>query len=503
MTKVKTIIFAILALIISFALVYFTSDDTSYYGAQQAYRVYLDGNSIALIKNKEKLENYIDKEQEDLKEQYNVSKIYVPSGIEIKQELTYDEKLQKPEEVYDKIKDEAPFTIEGYVITLKGEETTGYTEELSDDDIVTTEKELKIYVLDKEIFEEAINSTVLAFIDEEEYQMYLEESQPEIGDLQEGEYIENVYIKEKITIKKDLIPVDEEIFMDSKMLARYLLYGTTEDQQSYIVKNGDTLENIANNHKLNVRELLIVNRDLSTQNALLYEGQTLTIGYIDPIITVIEEKHEVAYQTIKYNTVAQVNPSVYVGYSRVIREGSDGQKLVTQKVRVENGATTNAIEVGAVITKEAIDRVVETGSKSQIVIGSTEFWAWPTTTTYISEGYGWRTWEGYTRMHNGVDIASNCGTPIYAANDGTVVVAHPWSGGYSGYNQLGNYVQIDHNNGFNTLYAHLTSYFVQQGEAVTMGQLIGTMGTTGYSFGCHLHYETRYNGQLFNPLELY
>lgn len=498
MTKTKTVILSILAIFISFLLVYFNSDTTSYYGAQQAYRVYLNGSSIALIKNKQTLEQYIDNEQEDLKEEYNVSKIYIPAGLEIKQELTYDEKLETAEKVYEEIKDEEPFTIDGYVITIKGETSAGYGEELSDDteEIVPSEIETKIYVLDKSVFEEAINNTVLAFIDEEEYKTYLEETQVVIPDLEEGEYIENVYIKEKITIKKDHIPVDKEIFNDSKLLARYLLYGTTKDQQAYTVQNGDTIESIANNNKLNVRELLIINKDLLSENTLLYEGQVLTIGYINPIITVVEEKHEVAYQTIKYGTTVQENSSIYVGYSRVLREGSDGQKLVTQKVRLENGATTNAIEVKSVVTKEAVDRLVETGSRSQIVIGSTEFWVWPTTSTYISEGYGWRTWEGEGRMHYGVDISSNCGTPIYAANDGTVVTAEYQ---YS----FGNYVEIDHNNGFVTRYAHMTQFYVSVGQGVSMGQLIGSIGNTGYSFGCHLHYETIYNGERVNPLQLY
>ena len=495
MKKIKNIFILLISLAFSFLLVLLNDDSNKYYGAKKAYRVYLDGRAVAIIDDKAKFEKYIDEEKQDLKNEYNVSKVYIPEGLEIKEELTYNKKIEDTSNVYEKIKDKEPFTIDGYIITIKGNKVSGYGED-KDGEVIEKEEETKIYVLDKNIFEEAINSTVLAFIDEEKYQAYLDENQQPIGELEEGTNILNVYIKEKVTIKKAHIPVDKKIFTDSKTLARYLLFKTTEDQSVYTVKFGDTIESIANNNRLNARELLIINKDLKNEQTLLYEGQQLTIGYINPVITVVEELYQVEYQTVKYNTITEENPSTYVGYSRVTREGVDGEKLVTQQVRIENGATTNVSEVSFVVTKEKIDRVVETGTRANIVIGSNEYWVWPTSATYISEGFGWRTWEGYGRMHEGIDIASNCGTPVYAANDGTVITAE-WN------NSLGYYVEVDHNNGFTTMYAHLTSYYVNVGQAVSMGELIASMGSTGYSTGCHLHYAVRYNGSFINPFNLY
>jgi murein DD-endopeptidase MepM/ murein hydrolase activator NlpD len=97
--------------------------------------------------------------------------------------------------------------------------------------------------------------------------------------------------------------------------------------------------------------------------------------------------------------------------------------------------------------------------------------------------------KNWGRLHGkyGVDIASACGTPIYAAAAGTVTLADSvgWNFGY------GKYLMIRHSNGVITLYAHTSRIVVEQGQQVAQGQLIALMGTTGRSTGCHLHFEVR------------
>ena len=88
---------------------------------------------------------------------------------------------------------------------------------------------------------------------------------------------------------------------------------------------------------------------------------------------------------------------------------------------------------------------------------------------------------------NGVDLASSCGSPLYAAASGTVIVSRGsgWNGGY------GNYIVISHANGTQTLYSHNTANWVSTGQYVAQGQTIGTVGSTGRSTGCHVHFEIR------------
>ena len=110
---------------------------------------------------------------------------------------------------------------------------------------------------------------------------------------------------------------------------------------------------------------------------------------------------------------------------------------------------------------------------------------WPTSGAVTSE-YGPR----WGRLHAGMDIAAATGTPIYAAQSGTVI-----GGCGSGY---GNCILIDHGGGFVTLYAHMNSVFVS-GGSVSRGQNVGTMGCSGSCTGPHLHFETRVNGSAQNP----
>lgn len=120
---------------------------------------------------------------------------------------------------------------------------------------------------------------------------------------------------------------------------------------------------------------------------------------------------------------------------------------------------------------------------------------WPVDGGTISQAQGTRANPGGEgeRTHNGVDIAVETGTPVYAAGKGTVKEA--------GFNAAdGNFVRIDHGNGQETFYAHCRSVLVKTGDAVTKGQAIATVGSSGQSTGPHLHYEVLVNGQSVDPL---
>lgn len=112
---------------------------------------------------------------------------------------------------------------------------------------------------------------------------------------------------------------------------------------------------------------------------------------------------------------------------------------------------------------------------------------WPTSGP-VTSGYGMR----WGAMHQGLDIAPPYGTPVYAANSGTVIFA----GGQGGY---GNLILVDHGGGFVTAYAHLASFAASSGASVGRGTLIGYVGSTGNSTGPHLHFETRVSGSAQNP----
>jgi len=113
----------------------------------------------------------------------------------------------------------------------------------------------------------------------------------------------------------------------------------------------------------------------------------------------------------------------------------------------------------------------------------------------IGSGFGQRLHPilGYYRMHTGLDMGGNYGDPIYATNDGTVIVAGV-QGGY------GNAIVVDHGEGLSSLYAHQQSFEVGVGTEVTRGQIIGYVGSTGMSTGPHLHFEMRMFGTPIDPM---
>ena len=119
---------------------------------------------------------------------------------------------------------------------------------------------------------------------------------------------------------------------------------------------------------------------------------------------------------------------------------------------------------------------------------------WPTF-GLITSGYGWRIHPIFRRkaFHEGIDIVSFWGAPVYATADGFVTYAG-WKSGY------GKIIEINHGRGISTAYAHLSSIRVKVGSYVKKGQLIGLVGSTGTSIGPHLHYEVRKNGVAVNPV---
>jgi murein DD-endopeptidase MepM/ murein hydrolase activator NlpD len=118
---------------------------------------------------------------------------------------------------------------------------------------------------------------------------------------------------------------------------------------------------------------------------------------------------------------------------------------------------------------------------------------------HISSPYGYRIdpYTGAYALHEGTDLAPGCNAPIYAAHSGTVVISGPY-GGY------GNYIRIRNNDdgSYMTAYGHIVNggLLVHVGQTVTVGQNIARVGSTGWSTGCHLHFEVYHNGTTIDPV---
>ena len=465
---------------------------------KELYRVYLKGESIGLIESKKELEDYIDKKQKEIKKNFDVDKVYLPEDLDIEKEKTYDNDISSVKKIYNKIKNISPFTIKGYAIKIKGVDTE------SGDGKKIKGKTQTIYVLDKKVFEDAVDNIVHSFVSDADYKKYESGDQEEIKET--GKIIERIYIDNKITIRKANIPVDETIYQDTNTLSRYLMFGTTKDQKKYMVKEGDTISQISLNNKIATEEFLIANPEFTSENTLLYPGQEVTIGILKPQFRVVEEDHVVQDQETNYQTETQYDNSKEIGYSKVKQKGVKGVTRYTQKIKKVNGETISVANVSDEEIKKPVNEIIIKGGKKSsytgygTVVATPGEWGWPATCSSVSSPFGYR----WGTLHDAIDIAGcGYGSNIFAAKDGVVV--------QSSYKyDNGEYVTIDHGNGYYSLYAHMVSGSrrVRVGDYVVKGQVIGSMGMTGAATGVHVHfaiwrgYPYR-GGTPLNPLAFY
>lgn len=484
----KTVLYTIIALVLSSSIFFFGYRKSA--DPQEVYRVYLDGKSIGLIYSKDELENYIDNGEQEIKKKYNVDKVYIPNNLKIVKEITYNEKIESAEVIYEHMKEQSAFTIKGYKITVKG------TEEMTEDGNVKTD-DVVINVLDKQVFIDSINNTIRAFVDEDAYNKFLNNTQEPIKDV--GTLIEDVYVQNDILIKETNISIKDQIFLNSDDLSKYLLFGTLAEQEKYVVQSGDTIESVSYNNKLSVGEFLIANEQFNSASNLLYPGQVVSLGLIQPVIKVVEEKNVVTIETNAYNTIYEDDENLPIGYEEIKQKGEDGTSRVTKIIKEINGEIKEALPVSDEKIKPVVSQIIIRGQKYISGVGNLKVWHWPTAPNYIiTSNYAWR----WGKFHKGLDIAgTGYGSPIYAANNGVVEKA------VYNHSVNGNYIYINHNNGYYSEYAHMADLKVKEGQTVESGQLIGTMGESGYAFGVHLHFGIFIghpnHGNAINPLQFY
>lgn len=235
----------------------------------------------------------------------------------------------------------------------------------------------------------------------------------------------------------------------------------------YEVVQGDTLGEVADKFGISIDTIKWANT-LKTEK--LIPGQMLRI----PPVTGIVQK---------------VGPGDTI-YSLAKKYKSDAQKIVNFPANDFADLDTFALNIGQIlfipdgVMPEAAP-VYIAQKVPQIIPGAGGKYMWPATGLITQYPVSY---------HMAVDIANNATPPIAAGDGGTVSFAGCIKYGY------GCHVIINHPDGFQTLYAHLSAYYVEAGDKVVRGQAIGKMGSTGRSSGIHVHFEVRANGQLLNPL---
>jgi len=235
---------------------------------------------------------------------------------------------------------------------------------------------------------------------------------------------------------------------------------------TYVVQPGDTVTSIAQNFGLRPETIQWSNSQLYPYPDLLYIGEELFILPVDGVYHKVEAG----------DTLASIAEEYKVDASAILESEyndiADPETLVVGQMLVVPGGS-----------KPYVAQVVYAGPPPPGAAQGSGNFMWPVSGV-ITQGY----WGG----HQAVDIGAPCGTSIYASDSG-YVAAVGWMEGY------GNHILLSHGNGWETLYAHLNQILVRADTSVQRGVLIGRVGTTGRSTGCHLHFEIRQYGTKRNP----
>ena len=447
----------------------------TYEEAQKGYQIYLDGKEIGFIQDEDALYNLINTEQQNIKDKYDVDYVYPPDGIDIVEVKTFNESYMAVEDIYKKIENADDFTIKGYIITIKPQDTE--------------QENIVINVLDKSVFEEAINKYVLSFITEEELENY-NNGNRSISDI--GSVIENMSFDEAITIKEGYISVKEEIYTDVESLSQYLLFGKDAQMNTYVVKTGDTIASISEDNQMNPQEFLIANPKYKSEDSLLAVGGSVNITIIDPIITLTYDVYEINENITPYTTANPiVDNTKESSYKELTRAGVSGITLIHSTYQVINGERSTGVEIKErKVIREMVEEQYTIGKRYGGYYYYTNGWGYPTEYPYIiTSNFEWR----WGKHHNAIDISgTGYRSRVFAVADGTVVEV-----GYRA-NADGNFIIIDHGDNIYTQYAHLYQALVTEGQTVKKGDVIGEMGNTGYvvpaptksnpTAGTHLHF---------------
>jgi murein DD-endopeptidase MepM/ murein hydrolase activator NlpD len=238
---------------------------------------------------------------------------------------------------------------------------------------------------------------------------------------------------------------------------------------TYTVQSGDTVLGIAAKFGLQGETIVWANASLEDSPDFLMPGQILNILPLDGVYHTLQEKDTLESIAKKYK--ADVSAITGCEFNHL----TEPYELVVGQHLIVPGGEKPYVARYISAWRGPIPDNVERG---------TGLFGWPVS-GYITQGY----WS----QHRAIDIGAPTGTPVYAADSGFVTFAGWTKLGY------GRLIVIDHRNGFITYYAHLDACYVEAGESVGKGALIGALGNTGRSTGPHLHFEIRHKGVQRNP----
>ena len=285
-------------------------------------------------------------------------------------------------------------------------------------------------------------------------------------------------MKEAVMAKSDAVSLLYFINVDGYDVAS----AKTEKEAKALLEKAVSVYEGKNRTVLN--EIEIVNRFASVY---LVDNEDSAVNKLMNVLKVQTERTEKYTAELLYGRIENLTEAMYVNEEELLTSGENGIMEVTAKIVSINGVASGAKTVSTKVIKEPVSEVVMVGTTERPSVG---------TGTFVQPFYGIvtsRYGARWGRTHKGTDIAGDIGSPVKVADNGVVITSEYQENGY------GNIIIVDHQNGVNTWYAHLNKSYVEVGDIVEKGTVIGEVGNTGRSTGPHLHFEVRENGVPVDP----
>ena len=280
------------------------------------------------------------------------------------------------------------------------------------------------------------------------------------------------------------VDVDPERIQDADTLYKRLVTGNAKPTK-YTIREGDCIGCIAD--KFDISPQLIYRNNPWLKGEEIKAGEVLDLTVLQPQLTVETVENVTETEIIEPAVIVRKNDQMRAGQQKTIRQGVAGSRQVTYKLVKQNGYLMSEELINQQIIEPAIPAIVMKGTKVILGEGTGNF-AWPVSNPTLTSSFG----ERWGRLHKGLDMVG--GSSILSADNGVVEFAGTRNG-------TGKTIIIDHQNGYKTVYAHLSKIDVKQNAVVEKGDKIGVMGNTGNSFGVHLHFEIRKDGKVQNPMK--
>jgi len=494
----------------------------------KAYDVYLGDEHIGVVRTEDEALKVYSDLKESLKSTYDMG-VVLDKELDFQETNAKDEVLTSAKDIESNIKDNINISVTGFELIVDGEsfgifksgqeveyildtvKSSYLPQAVQDQEVEGTEAQVEEITTPKtHTIEEGDNYWTIA----RQYNLTataLEEANPGVNPsrLKPGDVINlsmDGEAKEEVTVQVNTPVIDNDAdikevdftedievvkvetsfskLADPDETIAKIREGK-EEMRTHVVEVGESYWIIARMYDTTVEELLSANPDQDSQ--ALKPGDEVNLFVPTPLLTVRTVEQVQYTEETDFETEVKTDDSMYKNQKKIITKGEKGTSEIVANVTKLNGIVEDKEIINEKVIVEPITEVVVQGTKELPKTAATGSFMVPTSGR-LSSPYGMRNGS----MHRGIDLANSTGTNIYAADGGRVTFA-----GYKG--SYGYMIEINHENGYVTRYAHNSKLLVKSGERVYRGQHISEMGNTGRSTGPHLHFEILVNGSHQNP----